>query len=143
MVGCTGERLDEPVALAHPKPEKRGPKPKTRIARTKPLPRGTKRIRTRRPVGTRRKEAKAAGYVDPLTWLAVVEFYRGRCAYCEERAWKTQDHVFPIAKGGPHVIENLVPACDPCQYAKGQSTRWQPKRVHPYLTLVDYRRTKA
>ncbi len=116
-------------ALLFPKPPRRGPKPRSRI-RSRKAP-----IKTRRPIGTKRREAKAAGYVDPLTWLAVVEFYRGLCAYCEERAWTEQDHVYPISKGGPHCIENLVPACGLCNYAKGQSTRWQPVRVHPYVTL--------
>ena len=31
----------------------------------------------------------------------------------------TLDHVTPLSKGGAHVIENLVPACRPCNSSKG------------------------
>jgi len=40
------------------------------------------------------------------------------CAYCSEPA-DTLDHVLPRFKGGLTVRENLVPACRPCNGAKG------------------------
>jgi 5-methylcytosine-specific restriction endonuclease McrA len=44
-----------------------------------------------------------------------------RCVYCatalcHESA--TLDHVYPLAKGGPHVPGNLVAACGPCNRMK-------------------------
>jgi hypothetical protein len=108
--------------LMFPKPERRGRKAATRI-------------RTKRPLGTKRVEAMAAGEVDDFTWDAVVSFYEGLCAYCERRPWAERDHVYPISKGGPNVVENMVPACASCNAEKGQSTRWQPRRVHHFVTI--------
>ena len=112
--------------LLLPKPERRGPKQR-------------KRIRTRRPAGTKRREAKAAGYVDPDTWIAICFFYRdpegmGRimCAYCETQPATQQDHVVALAHGGKHAPDNVVPCCEACQYKKGTQT-WEPKRRHPFM----------
>jgi 5-methylcytosine-specific restriction endonuclease McrA len=129
------------TALAIPKPvkpPKRAPKRLSRssVPRRSPLARRKGRIRTRRPVGTKRREAKAAGYVDPLTWQAVVEFYEGLCAYCETESWRERDHVWPVSKGGIDHVSNLVPACPGCNAKKGQSTKWQPKRRHPWMDVA-------
>lgn len=43
---------------------------------------------------------------------------RPRCVYCGQSAG-TADHVLPQALGGGHLIGNLVPACRPCNGAKG------------------------
>lgn len=112
------------------------------IRRRKPLARSTKRIRTRRPAGTKRREAKAAGWVDPETWAQVCDYYRmddGRvgCAYmpnrprCEIVATE-QDHVVPISKGGEHFVWNLVPICHRCNQEKGQRT-WEVPNEHPWM----------
>jgi 5-methylcytosine-specific restriction endonuclease McrA len=101
------------------KPARRGPKPR-------------KRIRTRRPAGTVRREAKAAGYVDPDTWEAILAWYGYACAYCDEWRWLQQDHVIPISKGGKHSAANVVPACVECNMRKGTQT-WEPKRRHPWM----------
>jgi len=45
------------------------------------------------------------------------------CAYCTAPA-DTLDHVLPRLKGGLTVRENLVPACRPCNGAKG-SDNWR------------------
>jgi 5-methylcytosine-specific restriction endonuclease McrA len=136
------ERLAGQLMVTHfsravlAKPAKRGPKPKARIARRTPLPRATKPIRTRRPLGTVRREAKAAGDLTPEQWAAICEFYvengAVRCAYCPSVAW-VQDHVNPITRGGRHTAANVVPACEPCNTRKGTSTRWQPRRRHPLM----------
>ncbi len=51
----------------------------------------------------------------------VGEAQNWRCAYCycdisPETA--TLDHVVPIAKGGADDWENIVAACEPCNYKK-------------------------
>jgi hypothetical protein len=95
------------------------------------------RIKTRRPVGTKRAEAKAAGYVDPLTWLAICDFYRDelgvvRCAYGCGSPAREQDHVVPITKGGAHVPANVVPICPLDNQIKGTQT-WEPVKRHPWM----------
>jgi 5-methylcytosine-specific restriction endonuclease McrA len=45
-----------------------------------------------------------------------------RCVYCGAAltvAAATLDHVYPLARGGPHVPGNLVAACGPCNRRKG------------------------
>lgn len=41
------------------------------------------------------------------------------CEYCGSEENITVDHVVPISKGGAHSIENIVPACQPCNSSKG------------------------
>lgn len=42
----------------------------------------------------------------------------GRCAYCGDRG-ATIDHVIPRSRGGLHVWDNVVLACQPCNSRKG------------------------
>lgn len=57
-------------------------------------------------------------------WLALVELFDGRCAYCGEAApVLTQDHCLPLARGGAHDASNIVPACMACNQSKGTRTR--------------------
>ena len=48
----------------------------------------------------------------------IYDAWGSKCAYCGEPA-KSLDHVIPRHKGGLTVIENLVPACLPCNGHKG------------------------
>lgn len=45
-----------------------------------------------------------------------------RCWICGSEAWEEVDHVKPIAKGGPHILANLRPACRNCNRRK--SATW-------------------
>ena len=43
-----------------------------------------------------------------------------RCAYCRKKTVALQqDHVIPLARGGTHTLDNIVPACGPCNQKKG------------------------
>lgn len=55
-------------------------------------------------------------------WLEVIRAFGFRCAYCGERRTLVMDHAVPISKAnlGEHRLGNLVPACHPCNSAKGQ-----------------------
>ena len=99
------------------KPSRRGPKPR-------------KPIRTRKPLGWKRREAKREP-LDPDMMQAVIDWYGGHCAYCRVRVATQMDHVEPIAHGGKHTISNVVPACEPCNTRKG-TLHWLPERMHPY-----------
>jgi|CXWL01.1.fsa_nt_gi 5-methylcytosine-specific restriction endonuclease McrA len=53
-------------------------------------------------------------------WNAVVKKFNDSCAYCRRNDVKlTIDHVVPLSKGGSIGIENIVPACRPCNSKKG------------------------
>ncbi len=71
------------------------------------------------------------GNVSPEEWATVLEMYtdhRGTmCAYCYKIIEKpTMDHIEPLAGGGRHEIENVVPACGSCNSSKGAKPllRW-------------------
>jgi len=45
--------------------------------------------------------------------------FGGRCAYCGEAALRLQvDHLIPLRHGGLDRLENLFPACRPCNNFK-------------------------
>ena len=91
----------------------------------------TLRVRNRRYAQTHRAQkndanheyrARLAGVASTATAeheKAIKAAYKGRCAYCGRKPKQlTIDHVIPLAKGGSHIPENLVPACKPCNSAK-------------------------
>lgn len=54
-------------------------------------------------------------------WQAQVDYFGNRCAYCLRRltAKSTQrDHIVAITQGGSNYIENIIPACGPCNNRK-------------------------
>lgn len=56
------------------------------------------------------------------SWEKFLEITDGLCFYCGvqlTRANRTRDHVHPRAHGGLGKRYNLVPACAPCNRAKG------------------------
>jgi 5-methylcytosine-specific restriction endonuclease McrA len=73
----------------------------------------------------RRRAAKlsagGAG-VDPAAWLGLVAAAEGRCTYCGEVRPLTMDHRIPLIRGGRHEIENIIPACKPCNSRKHTRT---------------------
>lgn len=79
-----------------------------------------------------RRRASKRNVENTLTeeqWKQVLEFYNYTCAYCGKSIpdCYTLDHVIPISKGGPHAIDNVVPACLSCNSGKGN--RKPPKPV--------------
>lgn len=46
------------------------------------------------------------------------ELFDNRCVYCGSAEDLTEDHFIPLAKAGPHQIENIVPACISCNKRK-------------------------
>ncbi len=94
--------------------------------------------RAKRQARYREKKREREGFVhsgmpasDEVLWKEVVQFYGGRCAYCEKNPWTEFDHVIPTVKGGGNGIDNRVPACRSCNAAK-KDKLWKPERSHPY-----------
>lgn len=66
----------------------------------------------------------ASGRCSANQWLARVEFYGWRCAYCRVcLTYKTltQDHRIALINGGTNWPSNLVPACLLCNSKKGRA----------------------
>lgn len=47
----------------------------------------------------------------------LADLYEQKCLYCGQQA-QHADHFYPIARGGLHCVENIVPACQPCNNSK-------------------------
>ncbi len=66
----------------------------------------------KRPLTRRRLSRRAVFYRDGFA-----------CQYCgAESVELTLDHVYPRSKGGPHVWENIVSCCIPCNRKKSRLT---------------------
>ena len=92
----------------------------------------------RKLVVERRRARLKGNTIVPFTksqWLAKVASYGGRCAYCDNGLYEHMDHVIAVANGGPHSLDNLVPACQPCNDKKGAKT-WTP-RSPAQITLAN------
>lgn len=50
--------------------------------------------------------------------------YSQQCTYCDSAA-QHADHFEPLATGGLHCRDNLVPACGPCNASKKASDPWE------------------
>lgn len=69
-----------------------------------------------------------------------------RCVYCGtclEISSATLDHVYPISKGGPHVLGNLVAACGPCNRMKADMLPFEFFARYPWAgaNFVRYARS--
>ena len=70
----------------------------------------------------RRRARQRAAPVNDLTlaqWRGIQQAYHYCCAYCGIKpTCLTMDHIVPIAKGGSHTSNNIVPACKSCNSRK-------------------------
>jgi hypothetical protein len=62
--------------------------------------------------------------VKPSQILALYEKQEKKCAYCANVLTKTIeiDHIKPLARRGPHSIENICVCCKKCNETKGDKT---------------------
>ena len=65
---------------------------------------------------------RAGGIHTQEQWLAKLAEFGGLCAYCGGDERITRDHEIPLVRGGSNDINNIVPACGPCNSAKGSLT---------------------
>jgi 5-methylcytosine-specific restriction endonuclease McrA len=70
----------------------------------------------------RARKVAAGGKINTQEWLFLIERYGGRCGYCGADGPLHQDHRVPLARGGAHSIENIIPACGPCNRRKHTMT---------------------
>ena len=71
-------------------------------------------IRARR----RSRELSAEGNHTTEEWIALLQRYEYRCAYCGADGPLEPDHRIPLARGGTNFIENILPACRRCNSRK-------------------------
>ncbi len=84
---------------------------------------------SRRARATRRRRTRVLAADNDLTtaqWAALQALWGG-CAYCEASEKPLQrDCVQPISRGGRYTLDNIVPACGPCNASKSndEATSW-------------------
>jgi len=66
-----------------------------------------------------RRVGAECGCVSAPALDAVRQIAGGLCAYCGRQPAAHVDHVEPLADGGRHCVENLLPACASCNLTKG------------------------
>jgi 5-methylcytosine-specific restriction endonuclease McrA len=69
----------------------------------------------------RARKAKAGGTHTRKEWFAKVEAAGWKCHYCGshlDRSSLIKEHAIALCKGGTDSIDNLVPACRPCNQRK-------------------------
>lgn len=108
--------------------------------------RANRRRRYARVRGAQIRPFKAAD------WQATLDGFNGHCAYClKPMPEVTMDHMTPVARGGEHAIENVVPSCFDCNIWKYDRTLLEflvmqqtgvRSRGH-YLTLRSARETTS
>jgi hypothetical protein len=90
--------------------------------------RNLEKWRVLRNNGNRKRDARKHGVEATLTaaeWRETLVIFDGRCAYClRTTARPQQDHVIAIARGGGHTMDNVVPACGPCNGRKRDHPVW-------------------
>ena len=83
----------------------------------------------------RRRARKAEAPRNDLTeaqWQLILLVFQHRCAYCGVQGQPLeQDHISPVGPEGSHTLQNIVPACHPCNAKKGRKGRLRP--VQPLL----------
>jgi len=74
----------------------------------------------------RTRKANMSATLTILEWEHILDYYNHCCAYCgrsEQIAGKlTQDHVYPVSRGGGYTVINIVPACRVCNSQKNART---------------------
>jgi 5-methylcytosine-specific restriction endonuclease McrA len=65
-------------------------------------------------------KAGSGGTHTTAEWMAKLAAFGHRCAYCGRGDVElTRDHVKPLRRGGTNSMDNIVPACRPCNSRKG------------------------
>lgn len=71
---------------------------------------------------SRLKDGVSAG-VSAKEWRSILDVFGHACAYCLASGVPlTRDHVEPLSRGGRDVVDNVVPACAPCNFRKQAKT---------------------
>jgi hypothetical protein len=81
------------------------------------------------------REANKKGLLNTLSandWKNAKLHFANSCCYCgnDESEKLTQDHFFPLSKGGEYTSKNIIPACGSCNFSKNNKDffDWYPKQ---------------
>jgi 5-methylcytosine-specific restriction endonuclease McrA len=67
----------------------------------------------------RRKRGNGACDLTLADWVSRLKSFNGRCGYCREQTDRLElEHILPLAGGGAHTLDNVIPACARCNNLK-------------------------
>ena len=99
-------------------------KPK-RLIRVKAWREANRNLRTYYNAVRRAKRFSNGGTHTYKEWIEKVQSLEWLCFYCGAELtieYLTKDHFIPLSKGGGDDLENVVPACNPCNCSKNAMT---------------------
>lgn len=97
----------------------------------------------------RARKGKLNACFTPEQWGETKDFFQNQCAYCGKQRDLTQEHFIPVTKGGCYTINNIIPACQPCNSSKQNKDfeSWYPeqeyyskrreKKIFKYLNIEE------
>jgi 5-methylcytosine-specific restriction endonuclease McrA len=95
---------------------------------------------------SRRRKALERGsiglQVKPSQIRARFEQFGNCCAYCGSTENLQIEHLVPIARGGTHVLGNILPACRRCNYSKKARDAETWYRAQPWFSETRWRRIR-
>lgn len=87
-------------------------------------------------------EAAAPRSWTDAEWRALAIQYERRCGYCDKEAELVPDHRTALSRGGPNIIENIIPACADCNARKGAKDELEFRALLAYEAFVEGRRKR-
>ena len=79
----------------------------------------------------------------PEDWNSAVNFFDGKCAYCQRVKPLEKDHVIPTVKDGGYTKDNIVPACKSCNSRKRISDMEEWYRKQKYFDEMQLSKINA
>lgn len=90
-----------------------------------------------------RREARKRDLPHTLTvkqWREIKSIFNNSCAYCGEKKPLTQDHFFPLSKGGEYTRNNIIPACKTCNSSKNANEPFSWYSKQPFYSKLRERK---
>lgn len=95
---------------------------------------------------SKRRKAMERGsigvHVKPRQIRARFAEFDHRCAYCGAGGDLHIEHLVPIARGGTHVLGNILPACQRCNFSKREKDAEAWYRAQPWFSEVRWRKIR-
>lgn len=92
-----------------------------------------RRLRERRRVTSAKLKRRALGSHTEEEWQKMVVAFSGCCAYCRRSGLLTRDHIIPLTRGGTNFIDNILPACLPCNSSKKNTV--MPEQLEDWIAM--------
>jgi hypothetical protein len=66
-----------------------------------------------------------------VEWLAALDYFQWRCAYCQEKPFQVMSHYLPLLQGGMTAL-NCLPSCYHCRHGHKETN----ERIQAYFMYV-------